>query len=72
MASNNLVELAVEYPQRLSRLHLLLKSLLGFLYVGVPHGLILFCYGILVAIATFIAHRLLGYPIHRPLPSRPV
>ncbi len=55
MASNNLVELAVEYPQRLSRLHLLLKSLLGFLYVGVPHGLILFCYGILVAIATFIA-----------------
>ena len=55
MASNNLVELAIEYPQRLSRLHLLLKLFLGWLYVGVPHGFILFFYGILVGIATFVA-----------------
>ena len=35
------VRLDVEYPEQLSRLHLLLKSFLGWLYVWIPHGIIL-------------------------------
>ena len=36
------VSLEVEYPERLSRGHALLKFFLGWLYVGIPHGIILF------------------------------
>jgi hypothetical protein len=32
-----------------------LKFLLGWLYVGVPHGIILWLYGIAVGVVTFIA-----------------
>lgn len=49
------VTLTIEYPRRLSRLHLLLKTFLGWVYVGVPHGIILYIYGILAQLATFIA-----------------
>jgi len=45
----------VEYPERLSRGWVVLKALFGWLYVGIPHGIILFFYGIAVGIVTFIA-----------------
>jgi hypothetical protein len=49
------VTLAVEYPEKLSRGWLLLKVFFGWLYVGIPHGIILWLYGIAVGIVTFIA-----------------
>ena len=49
------VTLSIEYPQRLSRGHLLLKAFLGWLYAGIPHGIILTFYGILVAIISLIS-----------------
>ena len=49
------VTLTVEYPERLSRGWVLLKVLFGWLYVGIPHGIILWLYGIAVGIVTFIA-----------------
>ena len=45
----------VQYPEKLSRLLLLLKSFLGWLYVGIPHGIILYVYGILTNLVTLIA-----------------
>jgi hypothetical protein len=49
------VTFEVVYPQRLSRLHLLIKTFLGWLYVGIPHGFILYIYGILAGLVEFIA-----------------
>ena len=49
------VTLAVEYPERLSRGWVVLKALFGWLYVGIPHGIALWIYGIVVGIVTFIA-----------------
>lgn len=49
------VSLTVEYPERLSRGVLLLKVFLGFLYVGIPHGIMLALYQIGVAVVIFIA-----------------
>ncbi len=49
------VILTVEYPERLSRGWVVLKVLFGWLYVGIPHGIILWLYGIAVGIVTFIA-----------------
>ena len=49
------VTVEVEYPEKLSRGWLLLKLLLGWLYVGIPHFIILWLYGILVALVTLIA-----------------
>lgn len=48
------VVLEIEYPERLSRLHALLKFLLGWLYVGIPHGIILFLFGLLLSIALIV------------------
>ena len=48
------VILRVEYPENLSRPHAVLKLLLGWLYVGVPHGIILLFYGIALLIALFV------------------
>jgi hypothetical protein len=45
----------VQYPDRLSRGHLLLKFFLGWLYVGLTHGIILYFLYVLVLIVTFIA-----------------
>ena len=45
--------LHVEYPERLSRPHALLKFFLGWLYVAIPHGIILTVYGIVLLIAQF-------------------
>ena len=45
----------IEYPESLSRLHLLLKTFLGWIYVGIPHGIILYLFGIVVWLATIVA-----------------
>ncbi len=45
----------VSYPERLSRLHLLLKTFFGWLYVGIPHGVILAFYAIAVVVVLFIS-----------------
>ena len=45
----------VEYPESLSRLHLLLKTFLGWLYAGIPHGIILYVYGIIVSLVSLVA-----------------
>jgi hypothetical protein len=45
----------VEYPERLSRGWLLLKVFFGWLYVSIPHGVVLFLYGIAVGIVLFIS-----------------
>jgi hypothetical protein len=47
--------LTVEYPEKLPRDVLLLKVLFGWLYVGIPHVICLWFYGIAVNIVTFIA-----------------
>ena len=47
------VILRVEYPETLSKPHAVLKLLLGWLYVGIPHGIILLFYGIALMIALF-------------------
>jgi len=49
------VTLTVDHPDRLSRGILLLKVFFGWLYVGIPHGFILWLYQIAVGIVTFIA-----------------
>ena len=45
----------IEYPESLSRLHLLLKSFLGWIYVGIPHGIILTALGFVVWIVSIVA-----------------
>ena len=42
----------IEYPAKLSRGLLLLKVFFGWLYVGIPHGLALFFYGIAAEVVT--------------------
>ena len=49
------VNVTVEYPERLSRGILLLKVFFGWLYVGIPHGIVLWLYGIVVGVVTFFA-----------------
>ncbi len=48
-------DLTVEYPEKLSRGWVVLKLLFSWLYVGIPHGIILFFYGIAVAIVYIIS-----------------
>ena len=48
------VILRVEYPESLSRLHALLKFFFGWLYVAIPHGIILFFYGIALMLVLFV------------------
>ncbi len=49
------VTFKVDYPEKLSRGTLLLKVFFGWLYVGIPHGIALFFYGIGVGVVQFIA-----------------
>ena len=49
------VNFDVEYPEKLSHGMVLVKALFGWLYVGIPHGIVLFVYGIAVAVVLFIA-----------------
>ena len=51
----NSVNVTVEYPEELSRGKVLLKALLGWLYVGIPHGVMLWLYGIAVGVVVFFA-----------------
>jgi len=45
----------IAYPEKLSRGKLLLKVFLGWLYVLIPHGIILWLYGVAVGVVSFIA-----------------
>ena len=45
----------VEYPESLSRLHLLLKTFLGWIYAGIPHGIILYFYSVAVSLVGLVA-----------------
>lgn len=49
------VKFTVDYPEKLSRGSLVLKTLFGWLYVGIPHGIILMLYGIAVSVVLFIS-----------------
>ena len=49
------VRLNVEYPERLSRVLVLFKFFFGWIYVGIPHGIILLLYGLVVWICSIIA-----------------
>ena len=49
------VRLGVEYPEQLSRPHLLLKVFLGWLYVGIPHGIILALFSYLTLLLHVVA-----------------
>lgn len=53
--ANYAAKLKVDYPEKLSRGILLLKVFFGWLYVGIPHGIMLWLYGIAVCVVTFIA-----------------
>ncbi len=46
---------SIEYPEKLSRGVLLLKTFFGWLYVALPHGFMLVFYGIAVLFTTVIA-----------------
>lgn len=46
---------SVEYPERLSRGILLLRTFFGAIYAGIPHGIILSLYGVAVGFVQFIA-----------------
>jgi len=45
----------VEYPEHLSRGILLLKIFFGWIYVGIPHGFLLWLYSIAASVITFVA-----------------
>ena len=49
------VKFSIDYPEKLSRGTLLLKTLLGWAYVMIPHGIVLWLYGIAVGFVQFIA-----------------
>jgi hypothetical protein len=58
------VNYGVEYPENSSRLLVLARILLGWLYIGIPHGLFAFVYGIaafFVAILAFFAILITGH-----------
>jgi hypothetical protein len=45
----------VEHPEKLSRGLLLLRIFFGWLYVGIPHGIVLWFYAIAVGFVQFIS-----------------
>ena len=45
----------VRFPENLSRGLAVLKLLFGWLYVGIPHGIILYLYGIAAWLTSLIA-----------------
>lgn len=49
------VKFSVDYPEKLSRGMLLLKTFFGWIYVLIPHGIVLCFYGIAAVVVTFIA-----------------
>jgi hypothetical protein len=58
------VNYGVEYPEKPSRLLVLARILLGWLYIGIPHGLFALGYGIVaffVAILSLLAILIVGH-----------
>jgi hypothetical protein len=49
------VKFSVDYPEKLSRGMLILKTLFGIIYVGIPHGICLAVYGIAACVVIFIS-----------------
>jgi hypothetical protein len=49
------VKFTVDYPEKLSRGMLIVKTLFGWLYVGIPHGICLALYGIAAFIVIFLS-----------------
>jgi hypothetical protein len=49
------VKFTLEYPEKLSRLILVLRTLFGWIYVLIPHGIILGLYSIALFFTTIIA-----------------
>ncbi len=52
---SNPVTLTIDYPDKLSRGWVVLKVLFGWLYVGIPHGIILGLYQVAASVVLFIA-----------------
>jgi hypothetical protein len=61
------VNYSVDYPEKSSRLLVLVRAALGWLYVGIPHG----AFGLAYSIAAFFVAILSGFAIlikgHYPL-----
>ncbi len=55
VAVRNPVTLDIAYPQSLSKGKVLLKVFLGWAYVGIPHGVVLWLYAIATSIVTIFA-----------------
>lgn len=58
------VNYSVDYPETSSRLMVIARILLGWLYIGIPHGLFALAYGILafcVAIFSFFGILITGH-----------
>jgi hypothetical protein len=49
------VKFNVEYPEKLSRGKLILKTLFGVIYVGIPHGVVLGLYSVAASIVMFVS-----------------
>jgi Domain of unknown function (DUF4389) len=49
------VKFNIEYPEKLSRGTLILKTLFGLIYVWIPHMIILAFYGIAVTVVVFVS-----------------
>ncbi len=61
------VNYGVEYPEKSSRLWVLARIFLGWLYIGIPHGIFCLAYGTVaffVAVLSFLAILITGrYPL---------
>ncbi len=53
--TNSPVKFSLDYPEKLSRGILLLKTFFGWFYVWLPHGIALMFYGIAALFVTLIA-----------------
>jgi hypothetical protein len=48
-------DFTVEYPENMARGKTAVQGLFGWLYAGIPHGIVLYFYGIAVAVVVFIS-----------------
>lgn len=60
------VTFEIAYPENLSRGKVLLKVLLGWAYVGIPHGVMLTLYSLATSVVTFIAFWIILFTGHHP------
>lgn len=49
------LDITIEYPEKLSRGLAILKLLFGSIYVGIPHGIMLWLYGIAISLVIFLS-----------------